>query len=82
MIIERLGERSSVAALHGTLHRQKSPWNRHPVNRAGQLASPSPFALLTCIWFLGTLEQPPFSGADRIMNSDKPSGGGKFDKIP
>lgn len=82
MITDRLGERSSAAALHGTLPRQKSPWNRHPVNRAGQLASPLTVRAAYLHLVLGTLEAPPFSGTDRIMNSDKPSGGGKFDKIP
>ena len=82
MIAEHLGERSGVAELHGTLPRQKSPWNTTSRSQgwAARIAPHRSRCLLHLV--LRTLEAPPFLGADRIMNSDKPSGGGKFDKIP
>jgi hypothetical protein len=70
VIAELLGERSGVQELHGTLPRQKSPWNttsRSP-GWAARIAPHRSRRLLHL--FLRTLEAPPFFGADLIVNSD------------
>ena len=82
MIAERLGERSGVAELLGLCLDKRVRRIQHPVHRAGQLASPLTFRAAYCISFLELLRRCDFFGADRIMNSDKPSGGGQFEKIP